>query len=32
MSMAEYESQQSQQPETVIFELIIRGLKSDIFY
>ena len=32
MNMAEYGSQRSQQPENVNFELIVKGLKSDIFY
>ena len=31
MNMAEYGSQQSNQPENVNFEAIIRGFKSDIF-
>ena len=31
MKMAEYGSQQSEQPQNVNFEPIIRGLKSDIF-
>ena len=31
MNMAKYGHRQSQQPENVNFESVIRGLKSDIF-